>query len=1010
MNLTATRASELDSRTQLLTDAATAYTTVKGDALRRLKILIIDDEPSIVELLERYLVRGKFENFISTTDSRQAVGLFQDFCPDLVLTDWLMPYLDGRAVIEQLRALIGSDDYLPIVVLTADATMETRRQALAAGATDFLTKPFDPLEAVLRINNLLQARLSHLKVAKQNLSLEEAIRERTQSLERMAEAFQTSEAFLESLVANLPVQIFRKDTEGRFVFANRRFCERQGMAQAEILGKTDFDISSPEMARLYRENDKVIMETRQPFETEEVEVLANGETSWIHITKVVILDVNGNVCGVQGMYWDITQRRQAEEKLKQAKEAAEAAARAKSEFLATMSHEIRTPMNGVIGMTGLLLDTKLDQQQREFAETIRASADTLLTIINDILDFSKIDSGKLTFEVLDFDLVETIEGTLDMLAERAFNKGIELASEIPPQVPKRLRGDPGRLRQILTNLVGNAIKFTETGEVVIRVCKEREIETQAVLRFSVHDTGIGIPSETQTRLFEAFSQADSSTTRKYGGTGLGLAIAKKLATMMRGEIGVQSQPGNGSTFWFTAQLEKQAADAKPQESIQRDLLDVRVLVVDDNATNRQILRRQIVAWKMQPNSASSGREALNMLRAAATQGNAYDLAVLDVQMPEMDGLTLAAAIKADPAISGTRLILLTSVRQSLSAEELKAAGIEGYLVKPVKQSRLFECLINVIDKTATESTVAKSSLARFAPVHAKSNSRPCKARILLAEDNVINQKVALAQLHQLGYVAEAVANGMEVLKALDSIPYDIILMDCQMPEMDGYEATRLIRKREKSLDQRRNWKSATYVIGVTANAMPGDREKCLAVGMNDYLSKPVQLTKLKEALERWRPAEQSDQAFVSASNSISEAKLDCIHAVQPGDSAGAEKPIEFPVEIQRFREVSDRSFEQLRELIELYLVQANDLIQNLRAAIQVGKAESVERLAHELVGASENCGMTAMVPTLRDLERTGRTRNLSGAENLCTVVSNQLNEIKQFLTGYLESIKQDGNN
>jgi two-component system, sensor histidine kinase and response regulator len=1010
MNLTATRASELDSRTQLLTDAATAYTTVKGDALRRLKILIIDDEPSIVELLERYLVRGKFENFISTTDSRQAVGLFQDFCPDLVLTDWLMPYLDGRAVIEQLRALIGSDDYLPIVVLTADATMETRRQALAAGATDFLTKPFDPLEAVLRINNLLQARLSHLKVAKQNLSLEEAIRERTQSLERMAEAFQTSEAFLESLVANLPVQIFRKDTEGRFVFANRRFCERQGMAQAEILGKTDFDISSPEMARLYRENDKVIMETRQPFETEEVEVLANGETSWIHITKVVILDANGNVCGVQGMYWDITQRRQAEEKLKQAKEAAEAAARAKSEFLATMSHEIRTPMNGVIGMTGLLLDTKLDQQQREFAETIRASADTLLTIINDILDFSKIDSGKLTFEVLDFDLVETIEGTLDMLAERAFNKGIELASEIPPQVPKRLRGDPGRLRQILTNLVGNAIKFTETGEVVIRVCKEREIETQAVLRFSVHDTGIGIPSETQTRLFEAFSQADSSTTRKYGGTGLGLAIAKKLATMMRGEIGVQSQPGNGSTFWFTAQLEKQAADAKPQESIQRDLLDVRVLVVDDNATNREILRRQIVAWKMQPNSASSGREALNMLRAAATQGNAYDLAVLDVQMPEMDGLTLAAAIKADPAISGTRLILLTSVRQSLSAEELKAAGIEGYLVKPVKQSRLFECLINVIDKTATESTVAKSSLARFAPVHAKSNSRPCKARILLAEDNVINQKVALAQLHQLGYVAEAVANGMEVLKALDSIPYDIILMDCQMPEMDGYEATRLIRKREKSLDQRRNWKSATYVIGVTANAMPGDREKCLAVGMNDYLSKPVQLTKLKEALERWRPAEQSDQAFVSASNSISEAKLDCIHAVQPGDSAGAEKPIEFPVEIQRFREVSDRSFEQLRELIELYLVQANDLIQNLRAAIQVGKAESVERLAHELVGASENCGMTAMVPTLRDLERTGRTRNLSGAENLCTVVSNQLNEIKQFLTGYLESIKQDGNN
>jgi CheY-like chemotaxis protein len=411
---------------------------------------------------------------------------------------------------------------------------------------------------------------------------------------------------------------------------------------------------------------------------------------------------------------------------------------------------------------------------------------------------------------------------------------------------------------------------------------------------------------------------------------------------------------------------------------------------------------------MQPNSASSGREALNMLRAAATQGNAYDLAVLDVQMPEMDGLTLAAAIKADPAISGTRLILLTSLGQSLSGGELKAAGIEGYLVKPVKQSHLFECLISVIGKTAAQNTVAKSSPPRFAPVHAKSNSRACKARILLAEDNVINQKVALGQLDQLGYVAEAVANGMEVLKALERIPYDIILMDCQMPELDGYEATCLIRKREQSLDQRRTWKSPAYVIGLTASAMPGDREKCLAVGMNDYLSKPVQSTKLKEVLERWRPEEQTDQAIVSASNSTSEAKSDCIHAVQPGHSAGAEKPAECPVDIQRLREVSDRSFEELWELIELYLVQANDLIQNLRAAIQVGKAESVELLAHELVGASANCGMTAMMPSLRDLERMGRTRNLSGAENLCTVVSNQLNQTKQFLTGYLERLTSAG--
>jgi two-component system sensor histidine kinase/response regulator len=680
----------------------------------------------------------------------------------------------------------------------------------------------------------------------------------TQQLERATRALSASEAFLQSLVENIPVNIHRKDKDGRFIFANRHFCEYKGKPPAEILGKTNFEIDPPELAQKYREIDEILLNTRQRFEGEEVLIGADGQKKWMHIIKMPVIDEAGNAIASQGMFWDVTASKQAEENLRMAKEAAEAAARSKSEFLANMSHEIRTPMNGVIGMTALLLDEKLNPRQREFAETIRTSADTLLAIINDILDFSKIEAGKLTFEVLEFNLIETVEGTLDMLAQRAQDKGLELAGTIVSDVPVRLRGDPGRLRQILINLVGNAIKFTEQGEVVVRVSKESETETHALVRFCVQDTGIGISPEAQEKLFGAFIQADSSTTRKYGGTGLGLAIAKQLVTMMQGKIGVHSSPGKGSMFWFTAELEKQTAGTEFPDPTRYDLGRLRVLVVDDNGTNRQILRHQLTAWKMLPDSAASGLEALRMLRTAATDGLPYDLALLDVQMPEMDGFTLARSIKADPAIAGTRLIVLTSLGQALTAQELTGAGIEAYLIKPVKQSRLFNCLVNAMGKTTTEnfSIPPAPLLASGSPEVTANLKQP---RILLAEDNLINQMVALRQLQKLGYTADAVTNGREVLAALEQVPYDIILMDCHMSEMDGYETARAIRKREAKLDQRRLVKSPVHIVAITADAMQGDAEKCLGVGMNDYLPKPVRLADLQAALERWRPTTPIDR-------------------------------------------------------------------------------------------------------------------------------------------------------
>jgi PAS domain S-box-containing protein len=684
-------------------------------------------------------------------------------------------------------------------------------------------------------------------LSRANAELEQRVGERTAQLvaeicERkgVEQAARESEAELNAYFDASPVGMVFVDRQLRYLKANQRMADMTKVSIDARLGKTVREIV-PSLADIVEPLYQQVFATGKPilnFELTGEPDDSSGECCDYQLSFFPLMGEDAKPKAVGVVTLDITEQKRAEVRTNEAKMAAERANRAKSEFLANMSHEIRTPMNGVIGMAELLLETELSVEQRDFAQTIRFSGESLLVVINDVLDFSKMEAGKLTFEELDFNLHSVFEGTLELLASRCQEKEIELAGLVDSSVPTRLRGDAGRIRQVLTNLVGNAIKFTDVGEVTVRVSCDMENERECELRFKVSDTGMGISPETQEKLFKAFAQADCSTTRKFGGTGLGLAISKQLVEKMGGEIGVESALGEGSTFWFTVRLPKSPSLQSTLDSDHR-LVNLRALIVDDNPISRQFIHEQIVAWKMRNGLATTGAEALSRLQGAVSEGDPYPLVIIDQQMPDMDGMALAGKIKADPTISDTRLILLTSFGKRVSSEELHASGFTDCCSKPVRQSSLFDCLANAM--VETPATLPYPSAEQQKPSSLIPQRQ--KARVLIAEDNRVNQLVALGQLKQLGYTADTASNGRVALAALEYTHYDIILMDCQMPEIDGYEAARRIRARNGGFPQ-------PYIIAMTAHAMTGDSEKCLAAGMNDYVSKPVVLEKLAAALTR----------------------------------------------------------------------------------------------------------------------------------------------------------------
>jgi len=771
--------------------------------------------------------------------------------------------------------------------------------------------------------------------------------------------------------------IFQTTPEGRYLNTNPALATIHGYGSADELMEVVSDIGTQlyvnpsrrvEFCKMIEQNDSVA-----EFESEVRR--KDGTVIWISENAHAVRDAKGNMLYYEGTVEDITARRGAERAMAEARDTALESARIKSEFLANMSHEIRTPMNGIIGMSGLLLDTELNHRQRDFAQTIGDSAEALLQIINDILDFSKMEAGMVRFESIDFELPDVAEGVMELFGARLVSRDLEVGALVHRDIYPHLRGDPGRLRQVLTNLVGNAVKFTEKGEVLIEVKLMEDNERDTLLRFEVHDTGIGISSDQQSKLFQAFVQADGSTTRKYGGTGLGLAISKRLVNQMDGEIGLESEIGKGSTFWFTARFSKQPPIPGMDLGLEPLLQRKSVLLVSRKSCTTKAVVHYIEMWKGNCTILKSDMDAVPVLRKAAKEGKPFDLALLDLESRSEVALDLARVIKRDSLLSGLDMVLLTPIERGDAPEQFREAGVRSHVSKPIKREALHRAISDALKGPVVETKATAQTAAEEEDLPASKD-----VRMLIAEDSPVNQKVVQFQLQKIGYKADLVADGEAALAAVQQVPYEIILMDCQMPKLDGYEATRRIRQFE-ALAGRRTW-----VLAMTAHSLAGDREKCLAAGMDDYITKPVRIEELEAALDRF--ARHTRKVFVRPTDASWKTAIE--------DDA-----------LQQFRDMESETGESvLAGLVELFLENSPGVIQEGRTACETGDIEVLKRAAHTLKGSCANFGAKRMYAACVNLEETAKKGDLTTAAKLLDEVEEEFGKARLALQSIVSNTAQ----
>ncbi len=812
-------------------------------------------------------------------------------------------------------------------------------------------------------------------------------------------------ANMKILLSAIPAFICFKNSRLDYIAANKAFANMLGVTPEEMIGKNAFDFFPKEEAEVQHRDDVKIIRTGLPLINHETCVTdKNGDTVWVEINKRSIYDSEGSVAGLVVMAIDITGRKLVEDKILETNrqlehetkrantmaEEAKIANKAKGDFLANMSHEIRTPMNGVIGLTGLLLDTDLDDTQRQYAKRIEESGESLLLLINDILDFSKIEAGKLDIEEIDFDLRNLMDDFAATMVFRAEEKGLEFISFTEPDVPSFVRGDPGRLKQILINLIGNAVKFTQKGEVAVLCRLEEETEVFCRLYFAVRDTGIGISKEKQRNLFDKFTQADSSTTREYGGTGLGLAISKQLLLLLDGEIGVDSEYGKGSTFWFRLELKK--SDKKQEPLKIGDLSKANILFIDDNKTNREVVKGMLSFRNIEHALAQSGTDGLNMLYEACNKGTPFDIVILDMQMPQMDGLAVGKAIKSDEKLKNTHLVLLTSMANRGDAVLFKSKGFAAFLTKPLREADFYDCLGQVMG-ISTKADMAKE--ASLITRHSISESRKAKIRLLLVEDNTTNRIVAEAILKKLGYSLDFAVNGEEALKFLEKTDYDLVFMDLQMPVMGGIEATLIIREEEQKAQalklKGRPGSSAFLfkylsrldhipIVAVTANAMKGDRETCMDAGMDDYIPKPIIPATVLRVLDKWLlKTDFKNSGSLEINNTqIAQPKIQ-------------DAPL-FDVTGLMERLDNDKKIAQI--VCKGFLGDIPDQIRILKENIETENMEVLTRQAHTIKGASDNVGGILLREVAFCMEKAGGAGDLNTIKEAVSELENEFERLK----------------